>query len=117
LSWKHGEDIDLIAQAITTGNEYEQYRLLEQVKHREQAVTLKTGAAVAAIVNFYEHRLANPEMPLLFRYTTNAFVGRERRSPMPGGIAAIDAWEQIRRGVLEETDQNQGDRGHSPSSG
>jgi len=101
LELEHGEDIDLVAQAITTEDEYEQYRLLEQVKHREQTVTLKTSAAISAIVNFYEHRLANPDMPLLFRYTTNALVGRERRSPMPGGMAAIDAWEQIRGGALK----------------
>jgi len=106
LEVEHGEDIDLIAQAITAKEEYEQYRLLEQVKHREQAVTLKTNAAIAAIVNFYEHRLANPGLPLLFRYTTNALVGRERRSPMPGGMAVIHAWEQIRNGALEEANRN-----------
>jgi hypothetical protein len=106
LELEHGEDIDLVAQAITAKDEYEQYRLLEQVKHREQSVTLKTSAAIAAIVNFYEHRLANPDMPLLFRYTTNALVGRERRSPMPGGMAAINVWEQIRRGALEGAVQN-----------
>ena len=44
LELEHGEDIDLVAQAITTEDEYEQYRLLEQVKHREQTVTLKTSA-------------------------------------------------------------------------
>lgn len=106
LELEHGEDIDLVAQVVTAKDEYEQYRLLEQVKHREQAVTLKTSAAIAAIVNFYEHRLANPDMPLLFRYTTNALVGRERRSPMPRGMAAINAWEQIRGGALEGADQN-----------
>src|SRR2546421_13086167 len=86
LEVEHGEDIDLVAQAVTAKNEYEQYRLLEQVKHREQAVTLKTSGAIAAIVNFYEHRLSNPDLLLFFRYTTNALVGCERRSPLLGGI-------------------------------
>jgi len=111
LEVEHGEDIDLVAQAITAEDEYEQYRLLEQVKHREQAVTLKTGTAIAAIVNFYEHRLVNPDLPLLFRYTTNALIGRERRSPMPGGMAAIHAWEQIRNGTLEEANRNKAIKG------
>ncbi len=106
LELEHGEDIDLVAQAITTEDEYEQYRLLEQIKHHEQTVTLKTNAAIAAIVNFYEHRLANPDIPLFFRYTTNAFVGRERHSPMPGRMAAIEVWERIRKGELKGTGQN-----------
>ncbi len=105
LELEHGEDIDLLSRAITTQNEEEQRRLLEQVKHREHAVTLRTPAAIAALANFYAHRTANPNVPLFFRYTTNARVGCERPSHILGQVPALVVWEQLRRGELQDATQ------------
>jgi tetratricopeptide (TPR) repeat protein len=105
LELERGEDIDLLSRAITAQNEEEQRRLLEQVKHREHAVTLRTPAAIAALANFFAHRTANPNVPLFFRYTTNARVGCERPSPILGRVPALVAWEQLRRGDLQEAAQ------------
>ncbi|MGO9597327.1 MAG: hypothetical protein ACLP7Q_04835 [Isosphaeraceae bacterium] len=93
LDLECGEDIDLVSAAsVFGGNENE--RLLEQVKHRQEPITLVTGAAVCAIACAVEHRAANPQIRLRFRFTTNARVGKERfsRHPMP----AIQVWEAIR---------------------
>lgn len=100
LELEHGEDIDLLSQAILPHDEAEQRRLLEQVKHREHALTLRTPAALAALANFSAHRTANPNVRLSFRYTTNARVGCERPSPIVDHVPALVIWEQVRRGEL-----------------
>lgn len=95
LQLECGEDIDLISRAHQAGEDGS--RLLEQVKHRDSSITLRSDAAVEAIANAVEHRAANPAARLLFRFTTNARAGRERLSPLRG-TAAIEAWEQVRGG-------------------
>jgi predicted negative regulator of RcsB-dependent stress response len=75
------------------------------VKHRDNSsITLRASEAVTAIAHFIENRRTNPG--LRFLYTTNASVGREQKSPMSKEIRAIDAWEQIRQGSLQGTEQN-----------
>lgn len=98
LELERGEDIDLVAQAIGTENEEERQRLLEQVKHRDQNITLRSSSAIEALANAVVHRQTNPDLILIFRYTSNAAIGRERPSFLPQGEAAIAAWEQIRIG-------------------
>jgi hypothetical protein len=61
LELERGEDIDLIARSIVA-DEIEASRLLEQVKHRETRMSLRTGAAREALANFFEHRRANAGM-------------------------------------------------------
>jgi len=93
LQLECGEDIDTVSQYIQDGVEE---RLLEQVKHREENVTLKHESALAALANAVEHRRHNPEKRLLFRFTTNAHVGKERLSPFPGNSPGISVWERLR---------------------
>lgn len=93
LQLECGEDIDTVTRYIQAGNEE---RLLEQVKHRDVNVTLKSASALAALANAIEHRRTNPGLRLLFRYTTNALVGRERITIFPGKTKAIDVWERLR---------------------
>jgi hypothetical protein len=95
LELERGEDIDLVSSSIFAESE-ESSRLLEQVKHREQPVTLLSEPAVFAIACAIEHRKANPQLKLCFRFTTNARVGKERFSQHPH--AGIEAWEDIRSG-------------------
>jgi hypothetical protein len=101
-----GEDIDLTGQALIADSE-DQKRLLEQVKHRDSAITLKKPEAVSAIANFIEHCQINPDIELIFQYTTNAKVGKEQLSPFRDRIPAIEAWESLRLGSLEGRNQSE----------
>ncbi|MEQ8972615.1 MAG: hypothetical protein RIE73_19740 [Coleofasciculus sp. C1-SOL-03] len=78
LELECGEDIDIISHSLTATPE-EWQRQLEQVKHRDKSITLKTDEAVTAIACFLEHYQANPETNLLFRFTTNTKAGREQQ--------------------------------------
>lgn len=102
LELERGEDIDLASGAITAGGA-EQERILEQVKHLESvAVTLRSVQVLAALANFHAHQTANPTISLRLRFTTNAGRGREGDSPFPTGTRALDVWEAIRQGTLQE---------------
>lgn len=101
LELERGEDVDTIQRAMTSAGE-EQARLLEQIKVRENNLTLRSDAARASLASFFEHYQANPTSNLSFRYVTNARIGTERDSPAPGGTPLILLWEQIRNGSLEE---------------
>ena len=102
LELERGEDIDRIARALGGGS-VERVRLLEQVKHRQAAITLQSPPCRAALAHFHEHRRANPTLPLRFRFTTTASVGRERGNRLPGRLPGIVAWEKVRRGELTRT--------------
>lgn len=96
LELECGEDIDLIARALTQSGEVQYSRKLEQVKARGKRVTLRSPSAVEALANAYSQRVANPNLDLRFCYTTNALPTRERPNPFPGGICGIDLWHQLR---------------------
>ena len=93
LELECGEDIDLVSAASVFGDQ-ENDRLLEQVKHRQEPITLVTPQALFALACAVEHLVANPQIRLRFRFTTNARVGKERFShhQRPG----IVIWEEIR---------------------
>lgn len=99
LELERGEDIDLISRALGTAPD-EQGRLLEQVKHRQRAVTLRSPSAQAALANAFIHQTANPGLKLVFRYATNARPGRERGVAFSDGEAGITEWERLRRGEV-----------------
>lgn len=101
LELESGEDIDLVSQSLGTTDSAEQERLLEQVKHREEKITLKNPAAVTMIACAIEHLKTNPNSNLFFRYTTNAEATRERLSPIPDNTPGILVWELIRSGNLQ----------------
>lgn len=101
LELERGEDIDRVGQLISAPpGEAIETRLLEQVKHRDLSVTLRTPAALEAVANFHDHRAKNPDIDLWFCFVTNAAVGRERLSSFPGNAAGITLWEQVRTGQL-----------------
>ena len=106
LELERGEDIDLVCRAINAATKDEANRLLEQVKHREQNLTLRTPAALEFLTNAVEHSAANPTTQLRFCFTTNATVGVEQSCPFPDRIAGIKLWEQVRRGELTEPERS-----------
>lgn len=105
LELERGEDIDVVTRLFIAGQE-DVIRLLEQVKHRTNNVTLRDSAALHAIACAVEHRLANPEIDLLFRYTTNADVGRESSVPDAAKTPYIALWEHVRLGDIPTQDVN-----------
>lgn len=97
LELECGEDIDVVGLALTAEEE-ERDRLLEQVKHRDSSLTLRRPESITAIACFVEHLQENPNANLVFQFTTNAKIGRERSSPRPERIPAIEGWELLRLG-------------------
>jgi hypothetical protein len=105
LELERGEDIDHVARslnaAIDTNNEGEQDRILEQVKHREGNLTLRSDEAISALVNFVAAVKKNPTVDLRYRYTTNTKPGLERPPVTDDRKPAIELWEQLRLGKLD----------------
>src|SRR5262249_52267634 len=79
-------------------------RLMEQVKRRSAALTLKSADALEALANFCQHRKANPDVALRFRFLTTAEIGKEQS--WAGDSSGIATWESIRRGELTEHDRD-----------
>src|SRR5437870_1068149 len=100
LELERGEDIDLVSRAIASTDPSETERLLEQVKHREHNLTLRTPAALEAIANAVAHFTANPSITLRFCYTTNADIGTERPCTFPNRTPGIALWERVRRSEI-----------------
>lgn len=105
LELERGEDIDLVGRAAAARGA-ERKRLLEQVKHLQSGITLRSTPARAFLANACAHQSANPSASLVFRFTTTAAVARERSTPMPGGSSGIEVWEQLRTGALPEPERD-----------
>src|ERR1035438_7020189 len=78
LELECGEDIDTVeVQAGDVGSA--ERRLLEQLKVREgRSLTLRSPEALESLSNFCEHRTANPNLSLSFRFLTTANAGVEQ---------------------------------------
>ena len=99
LELERGEDIDVAGRAADAGlDPAAEARLLEQVKHREANLTLRSPAVSEALANFLDHHASNPRVHLRFCFVTNATVGHEQLRPFPGGLPGVELWEQIRGG-------------------
>jgi hypothetical protein len=103
LELERGEDVDLLGRA-TAAVGAERERLLEQVKHLEGTITLRSAAAREFIANAYAHRRSNPHQTLCFRFTTTAEPAVERPTTMSDAVPGIVAWEQIRTGAWREAE-------------
>lgn len=97
LQLEAGEDIDLIVDALNT-TPFPVQRLLDQVKHREQSLTLRSKSALESIFNAIRQRESNPGHALQFRYSTNARVGQEQPievgKPLP--MPMLTLWDKLR---------------------
>jgi hypothetical protein len=103
LELERGEDIDIVARGIA-GNEDEQ-RITEQVKSREENLTLRSVAAVESVSNFALHRKRNPAHHLLFRFTTNARAGTEQSVAFPASLPGIIAWRRVQSRAAGESEE------------
>ena len=82
-------------------------RELEQIKHLDAPITLRTPASKTALANAVSHFVENPDQELLFRFCTNASVTTERPSPFEDRSAAIEIWEKLRKGKLKKKDASE----------
>ena len=103
LELERGEDIDFVARSIA-GNEDEQ-RITEQVKSREENLTLRSAPAVESVANFALHRERNPGHHLLFRFTTNARAGIEQGVVFPASLPGIAAWRRVQSRAAGESEE------------
>lgn len=103
LELERGEDIDHLSRAFlrdearNEGDASELRRIMEQVKHLQRPITLRSASVRAALCNAFEHFRVNANHRLLFRFTTTAAAGREATSPLPGKVSGIHAWEELRQ--------------------
>ena len=89
-----------MGRVLGATNPEEEQRLLEQVKHRQENLTLRNPAALEALANAAEHFHINRDLDLRFCYSTNAGVGQERPSLFSTRIPALSVWERIRLSEL-----------------
>jgi hypothetical protein len=66
LELESGEDIDLVAAALSSET-FSSERLLEQIKHRESSLTLRSVSVLETLGNAIAHREPNPGHTLFFR--------------------------------------------------
>ena len=100
-----GEDIDHVATALSDADTNES-RLLEQVKVREESITLASSESIEAVANFISHLENNPSISLRFQFTTTASVGREESAEFPDGLPGITAWGQLQTDAWDQANKD-----------
>jgi hypothetical protein len=96
LELECGEDIDwgfLADRAIASRKDAD--RVLGQVKYRATGLSLRSEVSLASLVNFYQHRVRNPELRLQFRLLSNARIVQERGYFHPSGLKGIELWASL----------------------
>lgn len=97
-----GEDIDHVRKTIdpSSGNKVEE-RLLEQVKHQQKTVSLRSSKVIEALANFYYSYTQNPKSSIKLRFTTTAKPGKECDVNFPRDFTGIEAWTEVSKGELK----------------
>lgn len=101
-----GEDIDKIF-CSDSGKSISLDRELEQVKHREKNITLRSNEIVGAIASFIAHKRNNPGQKISFKFTTNSKVVCERPAIIPDGQPALKIWQSIYKNEIVKPDSEQ----------
>ncbi|MCC7075346.1 MAG: hypothetical protein IT383_28795 [Deltaproteobacteria bacterium] len=102
LELECGEDIDHVARTLVGVGPAEplrevEQRLLEQIKHLDRNVTLRTTAVLKALAAFHAQRAKNTSLALSCRFTTNAKDGVERpRAIRKAAVSGIALWKALR---------------------
>ena len=98
-----GEDIDYVQQHLLEQS-FEEERLVEQVKHRDKKLSLRSKEILEAIANYINHKKNNPKYRIKFRFFTNTLPAREKGVTFPRGLSGLEAWEQIREGNYNKSE-------------
>ncbi|MBV6712503.1 hypothetical protein [Paenibacillus chitinolyticus] len=98
LELERGEDIDVVEVMSGVSG-----RTLNQVKHREKKLTLRSSEAQEAMINYFEHRQENPSIQIAFRFITNSEITVERPPLFVDKRPGIAVWEHLRiNGIADE---------------
>lgn len=98
------EDIDVVRRDMSGSiSEAE----LNQVKHRQENVTLHSQAAVEVINNFFRHKYANTTLLVKIRLWTISDRGKERDVNWKFAPCGIDLWDRLKERSLHSTEQDQ----------
>lgn len=104
-----GEDIAYIRRGldVSKGGDIEAY-MLEQIKHRERHVTLRSPEVLRALADFLHHRRNESSgIFVRFRFTTTGAPGHEQDANFPGGLAGIEACRRITDGSADDNEVTQ----------
>lgn len=86
------EDFDVRANLVV---------VTTQVKHVANNVTLRTGAVVDAIQNFWIHQQKNKEFRVYLRFLTTAVAGCEQGTPFGTGKPGLEYWISVAQNKVD----------------
>ena len=69
---------------------------LDQIKHRQGAITLRSEAVAMAIESLLSHKRANPSLTLTLRVSTISDRGKEQGVDWRHADCGLDLWDRIR---------------------
>ncbi|WP_405266290.1 hypothetical protein [Cellulophaga sp. Ld12] len=92
LELEKGEDIDVIVKGIKGE---EKSRELEQIKYRENKLSLNQNDVIELIFNFYLHKKSNPSKKINFCFISNTGYSVERPAIFSDGSGAIGVWSEL----------------------
>ena len=96
LELERGEDVDVITKSIGSAKGEEQSRVLEQIKYRDNNLTLNSEESLEMLLNFYLHKKTNPTKNIYFRFITNTNYGTERPCLFQAdGKSGIEVWIEL----------------------
>lgn len=99
LELECGEDIDHVSNLLAS-DDTSLARMLEQVKHLEQNLTIRSPESRYAFVCLFEHTETNPEQQIVLRLVTNASIGKEQLCPFRSEQPGITLWGKHNAGGL-----------------
>lgn len=107
LQCEAGEDLDEVSREIGAEENPTSIieRVLNQVKHREENLTLRDHGLLDCLSSYLETIRANSSAQLRLRYVTNIAAGREQGSSFPGGLGGIPALIELGSGTFSFQDR------------
>lgn len=100
LAWMLlGEDDVLILEGAEDFDVHAESSVIAtQIKHEARNVTLRSGAVVDAIQNFWAHQQNNDGFRVALRFLTTADAGCEQGAPFGTGMPGLEYWGPVAQG-------------------
>jgi len=92
LELERGEDIDIVT------NDFEQQEIsreLEQIKYRDNNISLNQVLILDILLNFVIHRKNNPAQKIYFRFVSNTNYCKERPALFLDGKSGVEVWKEL----------------------
>ncbi len=93
------EDIDHVSRIVADPSQ--ETRILEQVRHSEHSVTLRSDRVVRTLARFYKRYHVAEQARVRLRYATNSLPGQERGVIFPRKASGIEAWRRVAAGKAD----------------